>query len=374
MNSRVNITFVINNLGGGGAERVLLNILNNLDRSKFKPKLFLFEYEGEYLNDLLPDVEIGYCSEKKITNNKILKAIRLPLKYLKRCTVGVKKLNEFSKGDDIVVAFLEKMVTYNVSRSLKGEKKIAYAWLHNNAKEFSKIHRILSAKYYKNYDRIFCVSNECTELAKSQFESIANKIHTIYNPIEIQNIIEKSNEEVEFKLPKGRNIVATGRLTYQKGFDILIEAFNKIKCKNVNLIILGEGEDRFKLEQLIEKYKLKERVYIPGFVENPFAILKGADLFILSSRYEGLPTVLIEALALNKNIISTTCSGSTEILENGKYGYLVDINDIDALGKKIEYALENEIKNNGICKAKEFDIKNIMNQLEIQLLKGLSGN
>lgn len=370
MDSRIRITFVINNLGGGGAERVLLNILNNLDRNKFKPKLFLFEYEGEYLKDLLPDVEIGYCSDKQIiNNNKILKLIRLPLKYLTRCTVGVKRLRDFSKEDDIVVAFLEKMITYNVSRALKGEKKISYAWLHNNAKEFSKIHKILSDKYYKTYDRIFCVSNECTELAKNQFKNIANKIETIYNPIEVQSIIDKANKKVEFKLPKGRNIIATGRLTYQKGFDILIEAFNKIKYKDVNLVILGEGEDRFKLEQLIEKYNIKDRVYIPGFVENPFAILKNADLFVLSSRYEGLPTVLIEALALNKNIISTKCSGSTEILEGGKYGELVDVNDIDGLSKKIQYVLENKIESNGIYKAKEFDIKHIMNQVEIKLLK-----
>lgn len=372
MDSRIRITFVINNLGGGGAERVLLNILNNLDRNRFKPKLFLFEYEGEYLKELLPDVEIGYSTDKEIiSNNKISKLIRVPMKYLKRCTIGVKKLREFSKGDDIVVAFLEKMITYNVSRAIKNEKKISYAWLHNNAKEFSKIHKILSHKYYKTYDKIFCVSNECTELAKKQFENIANKIETIYNPIEIQNIIDKANKKIEFNFPEGRNIVATGRLTHQKGFDILIEAFNKIKYTDTNLIILGEGEDRFKLEQLIEKYNLKDRVYIPGFVENPFAILKKADLFILSSRYEGLPTVLIEALILNKNIISTKCSGSTEILENGKYGELVDINDIDGLRKKIEYVLENKIESNGICKAKEFDIKNIMNKLETKLLNGL---
>lgn len=369
MDSRIRITFVINNLGGGGAERVLLNILNNLDRSKFKPRLFLFEYEGEYLKYLLPDVEVGYCSKKSMLKNRISKAIFLPLRYLKRCTFGVKKLKGFSKDDDIVVAFLEKMVTYNVSRALKDEKKISYAWLHNNAKEFSKIHKLLSYKYYKTYNRVFCVSKECTELAKEQFVNIANKIDTMYNPIEIQSIIDKSNNEIEFKLPKGTNIVATGRLTNQKGFDILIEAFGKIKHKDVNLVILGEGEDRLKLEQLVDKYNLKKRVYMPGFVENPFTILKNADLFVLSSRYEGLPTVLIEALALNKKIISTTCSGSTEILENGKYGYLVDINDVDGLSKKIEYALDNKVINNGIVKAKEFDVKNVMNQLEMQLLR-----
>ena len=371
MNSRIKITFVINNLSGGGAERILVNILNNLDRHKFEPRLFLFEYEGDYLKSLSKDIEIGFskkCTTSKKSRISIFNSIK---KQFNRYTSGSKELEEFIKEDDCVVAYLEKMSTYALGKIIRKSNKCSYAWLHTNASDFSTIHKFLSKKYYKYYKNVFCVSSECAEIAKKEFSKLSDKIEYIYNPIEIEKIIEKSNENSFYDLPSGKNIVAIGRLTTQKAFDTLIKAFALIKVSNVNLIILGEGEEREYLEALIKENNLEEKVQLPGFVNNPFAILKKSDLFVLSSRIEGLPTVLIEALALNKKIVSTKCSGSREILNNGEYGYLVEVDDVEELAEKITSAILSSNNVNGLMRAMEFDKSNIIKQLENRLSKDL---
>ena len=368
MKKTINVTFVINNLSGGGAERVLVNLLNSLDREKFKPKLFLFEYEGKFLKDLDEDIEVSYGIKFTEESSKFKHIFRSYYKYIYRSILGIRKLEDFIKEDEMVIAFLEKMVTYNVARTKKNKDMVCIAWLHNNIYEFSNIHKYLSRKYYQKYNNIFCVSNECTDLAREYFSNSNINFETVYNPIYIETIVESSKKESNFKMPKGKNILAIGRLTRQKGFDILIEAFSKVNKDDVNLIILGEGEERRNLEELVKKLKLKSKVYLPGFVDNPYSILRQSDLFVLSSRFEGLPTVLIEALTLNKTIVSTKCSGSREILENGKYGYLVEKNDVADLYDKISIALNNlDEFNNGYERAKDFDKDKIIKEIEDKL-------
>jgi|AntRauTorckE6833_2_1112554.scaffolds.fasta_scaffold06981_3 glycosyltransferase involved in cell wall biosynthesis len=135
-----------------------------------------------------------------------------------------------------------------------------------------------------------------------------------------------------------RNIIGVGRLTDQKNFSLLIDSFADLVKSEINtrLIIFGEGPLRDKLESQIEKLGLRERVTLPGFVDNPYAYMSRADVFVLSSNWEGLPMVLIECLACGTKIVSTNCpSGPAEILEGGKYGTLVPMGDSKQLAKKI---------------------------------------
>lgn len=369
MNKKRKITFVINNLDSGGAEKVLVNILNNLDRNKFQPKVFLFERYGSYLSELKDDIKIGYGIEDNLLKGKsnFIQKINKIINYILRSTLGVKKLEKFIEEDEVVVAFLEKMVTYNVARVIKKKNKKSYAWLHTNIAGFSKLNKKLSHKYYKFYDGIICVSEECANLAKSELDEYRDKIYVEYNPIEISLILKKAYENVEYKLPNGINILAIGRLTNDKGFDILIKSFDIIENKDCNLIILGEGEERSKLEKIIKELNLENRVFLPGFVKNPFAILKNADLFVLSSRREGLPSVLIEALALEKKIVSTICSGASEILENGKYGELAKVENISDLANKINECMYKNKKQDLKKRALFFDKKNVMKSIEERL-------
>jgi glycosyltransferase involved in cell wall biosynthesis len=134
-------------------------------------------------------------------------------------------------------------------------------------------------------------------------------------------------------------------MTAQKAFSVLIQAFAQVrKNRRARLLILGEGEDRSSLETMISHYGLEQDVSMPGFVTNPYPYMAHASVFVLSSRWEGLPTVLVEAMALGTPIVSTDCpSGPREILMDGKYGALVPVDDPFALAAAIETSLINNI-------------------------------
>nr|WP_241878977.1 glycosyltransferase [Psychrobacter sp. PraFG1]UNK05619.1 glycosyltransferase [Psychrobacter sp. PraFG1] len=157
-------------------------------------------------------------------------------------------------------------------------------------------------------------------------------------------------------------VLAVGRLTHQKDFATLIHAFKKVlKNKACNLIILGEGELRCELEKLIKDLNLQDNVQLPGFVNNPYAWMSKADLFVLSSIYEGFGNVLVEAMACGTPVVSTDCpSGPSEILENGRWGSLVPTNDPDSLAEAILKALNNTKFKSELVKkrAEDFSVDN----------------
>lgn len=362
------VIFVINNLSEGGAERILVNILNNIDRTRIMPTLFVFEKYGNYLKDLNNDIPVKYAFDpKEYPTTKYAKAKRLFL----RATKGVSILSKEIEDQDLVVAFLEKGVTYFTYEACRRKNKPCIAWLHNNLQDsFNLFHKKATQYVYKRIDRIVTVSQECETIARKEFSGLDGKIKTIYNPIDLDKIYNKSELSPEYELPSGINILAIGRLTHQKGFDVLIKAFSQISPQHndLNLIILGEGDKRKELETLISQNALEGKVYLPGFIGNPYPILKQADIFVLSSHYEGLPTVVIEALTLNKTIVATKCSGVAEILDYGNYGNLVEINDVDSLANGIEASLTNSVAFNAEKQVSNFDKRNVMNKIEEMLL------
>lgn len=138
----------------------------------------------------------------------------------------------------------------------------------------------------------------------------------------------------DFQFPPGSNVVAVGRLAYQKGHDILIKAFAQCaqQFPEWNLVIFGEGKERVALESLASMYGLGSRIILPGIIEEPMDVLQQADIFVLSSRYEGFPNVLLEAMACGLSVIATDCpSGPREIVKDGCNGILVPSNDVDKL-------------------------------------------
>ena len=182
-----------------------------------------------------------------------------------------------------------------------------------------KLYPELAKWFYPWADGITAVSTgvaddltQATGLSRSQ-------IDVIYNPIVTPDLLKKSNSPLEhpwFRSGEPPVILGVGRLTAQKAFDTLIEAFAQVrKSQRARLLILGEGEERQKLEMLIRQLGLEHDVELPGFVSNPYSYMAHAALFVLSSKWEGLPTVLVEAMALRTPVIATDCpSGPREIL------------------------------------------------------------
>jgi glycosyltransferase involved in cell wall biosynthesis len=164
------------------------------------------------------------------------------------------------------------------------------------------------------------------------------RVQVIYNPVVTPELFEKAQEPVEhpwFSPGQPPVILGVGRLEQQKNFSTLIRAFAQVHQQHsARLIILGEGSERSYLESLIKELGLTENVALPGFVANPYAYMARAAMFVLSSAWEGLPTVLIEAMAVETPVVSTDCdSGPAEILKNGKYGKLVGVGDIKGLAE-----------------------------------------
>jgi len=194
-------------------------------------------------------------------------------------------------------------------------------------------------------DGVVAVSNSVAKDFSRKFYFPLEKIKVIYNPILTSEIVEMSKEPLNHpwfnsKIPV---ILGIGRLNKQKDFPNLIKAFAIVhKEMEAKLVILGEGEERSYLENLISELHLNSEVELLGFKDNPYPYLKSASLFVLSSEFEGFPLVLVEALALGTPVISTDCpGGSSEILEGGKYGVLVPVGDPVALSKAIIKMLTN---------------------------------
>jgi len=176
-----------------------------------------------------------------------------------------------------------------------------------------------------------------------------DRVRVIYNPVISEDIFVKAKEEPEFPYFETHDppvILGVGRLCQQKDFETLLKAFALVRRKRMaRLVILGEGEQRAFLERLAKELSIQHDVAMPGVVKNPFPYMARAAVFVLSSVWEGLPTVLIEALALGTPIVSTDCpSGPAEILENGKWGKLVPPRDPQAMAEAILQTLEEPRK------------------------------
>lgn len=205
--------------------------------------------------------------------------------------------------------------------------------------------RLWTRAFYPWADTVVAVSQGVAEDLVVRTRLPRGNVRVIYNPVVTPELFARAGEHPghPWFLPGAPPVVlGVGRLSKQKDFPTLIEAFREVRCiRQVRLLILGEGEERPHLERLVHEAGLGGDVELPGFVANPFSFMKRAAVFVLSSRWEGLPTVLIEALALGTPVVATDCpSGPAEILEGGKWGRLVPMGDVDAMAEAILRSLD----------------------------------
>ena len=204
-----------------------------------------------------------------------------------------------------------------------------------------KLYPKLAARFYPWADNIIAVSNHVADDLAYIAKIPHDLIQVIFNPVVTQDLQNKSRVPLEhpwFKAGEPPVVLAVGRLTDQKAFDVLIRAFSIARKKRrIRLLVLGEGENRPALEALIRQLGLEQDVNLMGFVQNPYPYMARTSLFVLPSRWEGLPTVLIEALYLGAPIIATDCpGGSRDILKDGQYGNLVPVDAPLLLAEAIE--------------------------------------
>ena len=309
---------------GGGAEKVAYILGKELNRNH-KIKYFTFYNINPKYN---VDVDYEYCLNEKLKFNTIDK--------LKKLISRAYYIAKFCKNNNLhfVISFMEESnFSVILSKYLGNESKIIVSVRQSPIAYKSHLYYTLIKLLYPKADKIITASKEMELILNRYFNIPEEKIKTIYNPHYVSKYQKLANESLEIeyeKIFKGSFIfINIGRLTEQKGQWFLIRGFKKVveKHSNAKLIILGEGELRKELEDLIRKLNLENNVFLLGVHKNPFKFLKNSQCYAFPSLWEGLPNTLIEALTINLPIISTDCeTGPREILTP----------ELD-IGKKIDY-------------------------------------
>jgi glycosyltransferase involved in cell wall biosynthesis len=348
---KARIALFLPSLGGGGAEQVMAILANAFAERGFAVDLVLAKAEGPYLDQIGSQIRIVDLGRRRV-------AMCLPalVRYLRRerPTTLISALNYVN-----VIAILAHRLARVPTRLVVSEHSILSRYRTRDLR--GRLVPMLMRITYPLADSVVCVSKG---VARDLGETIGldlAKTVVIYNPVDIDSIDANAHEPLDhpwFQPGAPPVVLAVGRLTEAKDFSSLIRAFALLKAQRpARLMILGEGELRGELEALIAAHGLSDDVALPGYVTNPFAYMKRSAVFVLSSRWEGFGLVLVEAMACDTPVVSTDCpSGPAEILEDGKWGTLVQIGDEYSMAEAIGSVLDETSHPDVRQRAKHFDV------------------
>lgn len=356
------IVFGITGLTLGGAERVLVDIVNEIVND-FDITVFTLYGKGEFEKELSPKAKLINLIDKSYDELSKIEKITISLKIFFGKRYLYKKY--IKNRYDTEIAFLEGPATRIFSIPNKNVKKIA--WVHNDIRQVfgkklkAKIKIKLDKNIYSHYNNIVFVSND----NKKQFEemyNIKNEKIVIPNYISSQRVLEKSNVEFENVFDEKQiNFLTVARLTNQKAIDRLITVHSKLIQNGYyhKFFVIGDGPEKNNLKNLIEKYKVNDSFILLGKKENPYPYIKKCDVFALLSYFEGLPMTILEAKVLNKPILITDTAAreavegytKSQIVENTENGIYEGIkNSISVLSKDKKDSIENFGENLNIIK------------------------
>ena len=354
---RPRIALFLPSLSIGGVERVMLNLAAGFIKREVSVDLVLVRAQGEYIRHVPPGARVV-----DLQASRVLKSL-LPLaRYLRtEKPDGLISAKDYANVIAVLAKSLSRVPTrVVVSVHTTLSKHVQHA---TTFREKSVV-PLLAHWLYPHADGIVAVSKGVADDMVQFLRLPRNRIKVIYNPIVTENLFIAAQDPVDhpwFAPGAPPVILSIGRLTVAKDYPTLIVAFAKVRQQlNARLAILGEGEERARLEELVRRLGLESDVWLPGSVESPYPYLARASLFVLSSIWEGLPTALVEALALGVPVIATDCpGGSREILDNGRFGQLVPPGDAMALVDAILCALDMP-QNPTLLKtrAKQFSVDN----------------
>lgn len=327
------ISFFLLSLNFGGIEANTIRLANSFCKSGYKVDLVVGHSGGDYQKRV--DNGINIVNLKK----KSLIKMALPLlRYLRKNKPKV--IITGGEGANILLGIMKKLMpSQKVIISIRTNLSTEYRESNNRKKKL--LFPFFSKVLYKNVDKIVTVSKGVANDASEFLGYPLEKFNVIYNPIVDEGLLELMNEEVEHEWLDNDNykvLLSVGRLVKQKDLVTLIKGFKLAKQKDnsLKLIIIGEGPEKSKLVSMVKEYNLEKDIVFQGFVQNPYPFMKKADIFILSSQWEGFGNVLVEALATGVPIISTDCpSGPSEILDHGKYGKMIQVGDYNHLSEEI---------------------------------------
>ena len=306
----------------GGAEKVLITLVNHMDPEKFDITVQTL-FPDEYSSLLNSNIKYKYCYSKK--TSLAYKLFRV------EAQLGLVYALHIKDDYDIEVAYLESETT-KVMASSTNKKAKKIAWIHCDfdiAVSDKKAFYQKTAKRYKKFDKIACVSEKCKESFISIFGDDPEAV-VVYNTIDDEEIFKKAEQQTESLTEKSRVTLCTvGRFSPQKNYSRLLKTAYQLHEEGYDFEwwVLGDGVQRRLIETFIDEHNMKSYVKLLGFQKNPYPYMKEADWLVCSSNFEGFSTFVSEGLILGKPILTTDCSGMKELLGDSEYGIIVPNDD-----------------------------------------------
>ncbi len=350
---KIKLLMVIPSLEGGGAERVMLNIINHLDRDRFEVHLYVEKFEGKYVSDLQSDVQV-ICAEHRRGLARIL-FLRNQIRRLKPSIVFIMMLPIAAIATRLAGVRAIPVIRETESKPMA---EVQQSW----------IPRMLNRLGMRMAHRLVAPAEGAKQYLQERYGMAAKKIAVIHNPVNITSIQAEAAEPVTLE-ENVVHLIAVGRLKYQKGFDLLLDALGEVSRFTWRLRILGDGPLEAELKQRAKDRGIGSQVEFLGFQQHPYPLLGNSDLFILSSRWEGLPNVVLEAMAAGVAVLATRCpTGPEEIITPGENGALCSIS-VEGLREQIETlgcsrALRDTLVEGGHRRIRDFDLPHIVNRYQ----------
>jgi len=390
------ILFVMPSLRAGGAEKCLVNLLNEFDYNKYEVDLLLLNKTGIFLKLLTLEVAIltlqddfAIFSKNPITSfftflgkgKFSLAYSRIAFTFKNRFIKNKGIAEQYSWKDlkkaipkgqkeyDVAIGFLEKTAIYLTVDCISAKKKIGFI---NNDYAMLKLDAVFDEPYFKQLEYLFTVSESCEVVLKATFPDLKSKIKMMYNILSekvIQNLAVEKTKGLDTEI----NLVTLGRLSQQKGFDLAIIAAAILVKKGYNFkwYILGEGEERSALEQLIKENNLSNNFILLGIKENPYPYINNSTIYVQPSRFEGKSLAIDEAKILHKPILVTNFTSAKDQIESGVNGLIVPLSEEAIADGIIELVKNQELRNTFISNLKK---QNYGTESEIEKLYQIIDN
>lgn len=321
------ITLFIPGLEGGGAQRVFVNLANTLvDMTEHPVHLVVIREGGVFQDELRPEVQLV-----NLDTGRVSRSIPGLVRYLRstRPHVFMSTMNYAN-----IVAILAWRLAMRPCRLVVREANVV--------REGDRWMRLLMRWVYPHADCVIALSPEISDSVRQAGIQVADSILEIGNPGVFRALNRMPETPAFLPEPRAPFICAVGSFGHQKGFDILLAAFARLADPALNLVLLGEGPLRWQLEEQCRALDIERRVHMPGFIKGSYDVISQAELFVLSSRWEGFPNVLLEALSTGTPVVAADCAGAPRsMLEGGRHGHLVVPEDPIALARGIEAALKS---------------------------------
>jgi len=346
MPDRIRVLFAIGSLAGGGSERQLVNILRNIDRSQFEPHLYLVSRTGEFLSQVPDDVSISAFDDEPTSGGMYLpgRIRRAQIAHFGK-TLGSKQIDVvYDRTPHMTLVAgpaCRQLAVPNLSTVVSDPAND----LSDNIGRFRWLKFRVLKRAYRNANRVIANSEPLAQGCRDFYGLPPDQVTVLPNGFDFDQIHNLATKQVDLQaLPPGTfHIAAAGRLEECKGFDILFEALNELvnvrDHLNIVVSIAGRGVQEEPLKHLANQHCLEHVVRFVGFLENPYPLIRSADLFCLTSRYEGMPNVLVEAMSLGVPVLSVDCPhGPRDILHGGELGTLTPNQDVQQIADGIEQA------------------------------------